>query len=138
MLKNALHYEAQIFESIFLINEGNKFSIRKLPNEAHISPVNGIIYRDLDGDGTKDILLAGNLKVSEVETGNADAGVGVYLKGQKDGSFKPIGPSQSGLFLPGDVKNLILLEKTYFRTPILVVANNNAQLQLIKIENSRN
>ncbi|MBK7882021.1 MAG: CRTAC1 family protein [Saprospiraceae bacterium] len=138
MLKNALHYEAQIFESIFLINEGNKFSIRKLPNEAQISPVNGIIYRDLDGDGTKDILLAGNLKVSEVETGNADAGVGVYLKGQKDGSFKPLGPSQSGLFLPGDAKNMVLLEKTYFRTPILVVANNNAHVQLIKIENSRN
>lgn len=133
MLKNALHYEAQIFESVFLMNDGGKFSLHKLPNEAQVSPVNGILHYDLDGDGQKDLLLGGNLKVSEVETGNADAGVGVFFKGQKDGTFRALGPSQSGLFISGDVKNLLLLERTYYRTPILVVANNNAGVQLIQV-----
>ncbi|MEP7196441.1 MAG: VCBS repeat-containing protein [Saprospiraceae bacterium] len=136
VLVGALHIEAQMFESIVLINQGGTFLRKKLPNRAQIAPINGIVYEDLDGDNIKDIAIAGNLRVSEVETGNADAGVGLFLKGNKDGWFDEVGPDQTGLNLDRDVRNIALIRKTYIYSPLLLVANNNNFAQLIKIKSS--
>ncbi|MEO6691639.1 MAG: RNA-binding protein, partial [Saprospiraceae bacterium] len=134
VLIGALHIEAQMFESVIIINQGGKFVIKKLPNRAQIAPINGIIYEDLDGDHIKDITIAGNLRVSEVETGNADAGVGLFLKGNKDGWFEEVGPEETGLNVDKDVRNIALIRKTYIYSPLLLVANNNSFAQLIKIK----
>jgi enediyne biosynthesis protein E4 len=136
MLKNALHYEAKTFQSIVLINNKGSFEKRPLPNQAQISPVNGIIYRDFDNDQVKDLVIGGNLNVSEVETGNADAGVGLYLKGNKQGWFDVIRPDKSGLFIAEDLKNLAVLEKTFAGHPFIIVANNNGPVQLIAVRNT--
>jgi hypothetical protein len=51
-----------------------------LPIEAQFAPVNAIICADMDGDGIKDILLAGNEYQTEVMTGRYDASCS-FLKG---------------------------------------------------------
>jgi len=135
LLNGALHYEANLFESIVLINNNGQYEIKKLPNRAQISPVTGIIFEDFDKDGIKDLLLGGNLRVSEVETGNADAGVGLFLKGNKNQWFDVISPFESGLYIDSDVKNLALIAKTYSGSPIVLVANNNSKAQLIVVKN---
>jgi hypothetical protein len=137
MLNNALHYEAKTFQSMVLINNKGSFELKPLPNRAQISPVNGIIYEDLDNDQVKDLVIAGNLYVAEVETGNADAGVGLLLKGNKQGWFDEVSPDKSGLYISGDVKNILLLKKTYAGNPFILVANNNAPIQLVSIKNSK-
>lgn len=137
MLNNALHYEAKTFQSVVLINNKGSFELKPLPNRAQISPVNGIVYEDLDNDQIKDLVIAGNLNVSEVETGNADAGVGLFLKGNKEGWFDEVSPDKSGLYISGDVKNIALLKKNYAGNPFILVANNNAPAQLISVQNNQ-
>ena len=52
--------------------------------EAQFAPVNAIVCNDLDGDGIKDILLAGNEYQTEVMTGRYDASYGCFLKGDEE------------------------------------------------------
>lgn len=116
ILTTALHYEAKTFQSVILINNKGSFEMKPLPNRAQISPVNGIIYDDMDNDQINDLVIAGNLFVSEVETGNADAGVGLFLKGNKQSWFDEVSPNSSGLYAMGDVKNILILKR-----PILAI-----------------
>ncbi|MBK8956288.1 MAG: VCBS repeat-containing protein [Saprospiraceae bacterium] len=134
MLANALNYRAKTFQTSVLINNNGKFEMKALPNRAQISPVNGMIYEDLDGDKIKDLVIGGNLYVSEVETGRADASIGLFLKGNTKGWFDEVSPDKSGLYIPRDVKNLLLLKKTYSGEPYILVANNNGAMQLIAVK----
>ncbi len=134
MLKNALNYRARTFESVALIRNGDKFEIKSLPHRAQIAPVNGIVLEDFDGDQKKDLVIGGNLFVSEVETGRADAGTGLFLKGNATGWFDEVNPGKSGLAISGDVKNILLMKKSYSGEPYLLVANNNGPIQLISVK----
>ena len=52
-----------------------------LPNEAQLSSINDILIDDYDQDGHADLLVAGNLYTSEIETPRNDAGMGLLLRG---------------------------------------------------------
>ncbi len=132
-LKASLNYQAYTFASAILINnKDGTFERNDLPNKAQVSSTNGIIWDDFDGDGLNDIVLAGNLHHSEVETPRNDAGIGLFLKGNPDGTFEPIPARESGFFADKDVKALaaIRLGKT---AKGILVANNNDILQLIRV-----
>ncbi len=128
-LNNALHYEATNFSSSILVNNGDgSFDLKALPNMAQIAPTNAILLEDLDNDQNLDLLIAGNLFTSEVETGRADAGKGLFLKGLGDGNFLPILPQKSGLILDKDVKDMAII--TSGGKKIILVANNNEALEV--------
>lgn len=130
-LKSGLHYNAKIFESVILKNNNGKFEIIPLPMEAQFSAIQGIIYKDFDKDGYTDVLIAGNLFGSEIETTRADASIGLLLKGTKDPySFKPMPVKESGVFLPQDVKDIQVI--TISGNPSVLVATNNAALLFLK------
>jgi hypothetical protein len=97
-MKTALHYQAQVFSTVLFVNENGSFKITKLPWAAQLSTVNGIVVKDFDADGKKDILLAGNKFDVEVETTPADASPGLFLKGSGNMVFKPCNPKESGFF----------------------------------------
>ncbi|MEJ7676597.1 MAG: VCBS repeat-containing protein [Segetibacter sp.] len=81
-LSKAKHYQADIFESCILKNNGKgKFSISFLPAEAQLSCINGIMAVDFDKDGNTDIIVTGNLHSTEVVYGWLDASLGVLLEG---------------------------------------------------------
>ena len=105
-MEEALHYKAHLFSSVVLVNDGGKFTVKRLPTEAQLSAVNGIVVRDFDGDGIKDILLAGNKFDVEVETTPADASPGLFLRGEAGLRFRPQKPYESGFFVPYNVKDL--------------------------------
>ena len=134
-LNEALHYEVKSFASVFIRNNGGSFTLSPLPNEAQIAPVNAMVVEDFDNDGQLDVVLGGNLFVSEVETGRADAGKGLFLKGNGDGSFKPFNVYQSGLMIPGDVKDIIPLVAGGKR--LLLVSNNNGPLQVFACKSGK-
>ena len=122
-IENSIHYKAHLFSSVILINEKNKFIIKKLPVEAQLSAINGIIVQDFDGDGKKDILLGGNKFDVEVETTPADASPGLFLKGIGDGEFKPLKSFESGFFVPYNVKDIQVI-KVKDKWTVLVSVNN--------------
>lgn len=105
-IETAMHYQAKLFSSVMLINEKGRFAIKRLPTDAQLSAVNGIIVRDFDDDGKKDILLAGNKFDTEVETTPADASPGVFLKGMGNLNFKSMKHYESGFSVPYNVKDI--------------------------------
>jgi hypothetical protein len=127
-LATALHLDVNTFESVILWNENGQFEVQSLPIEAQVSPVNGVIAADFTKDGIPDLLMAGNLLVSEVETGAADAGIGVLLKGEGNKKFSFVSPGQSGFIAPNDVKKIALLNART-QLPVVLVANNNEAIQ---------
>lgn len=132
-LDKALHYSARNFASCIIENQGEgRFALRALPIEAQVSPINGILSRDFDGDGHTDLLVGGNLFVSEVETPRADAGVGLLMLGDGKGGYTSTPISKSGFFAPGDVKDLGIIRCGAGKSPVIVVTNNNQRIQLFR------
>ncbi len=132
-LSNAeIHYKAQTFASNYIENLGDgKFKLTQLPNEAQFSSVNRIISEDIDNDGFKDILVAGNLYASEIETPRNDSSIGTYLKGDGHGNFLSVPNEKCGLSIRGDVKDLASIKIGNYKY-IIAVKNNDAP-QFIKI-----
>ncbi|WP_317039867.1 VCBS repeat-containing protein [Kriegella aquimaris] len=130
-LESALHYQVKSFASVYLENKNGQFIVHKLPIEAQTSSINGILVDDYDKDGLLDLLIAGNLYVSEVETPRNDASYGLFLKGNGEGDFQAIPASKSGFFVPGDVKDLATINynsKTY-----VIAAKNNDAMQFVEL-----
>ncbi len=123
-LKSALHYQAYLFSTVLFVNNKGTFAVKKLPMEAQLSTVNGIIVRDFDNDGKKDILIAGNKFDVEVETTAADASPGVLLKGKGKLEFESLKPLESGFFVPYNVKDIQLV-KLGQQNAVLVSSNND-------------
>ena len=120
-----------MMQSVYLRNDGNKhFTVLPLPMYAQMSAVNGIVMKDLDGDGKEDLLLAGNFYPLRVQQGPLDAGIGLFLKGDGAGGFTPVPYAESGLWMPGDIRNMIGLgEGDRF---LVIAAKNNGQVQVVK------
>ena len=131
-LKEAVHYQADTFASAYLQNDGDgSFTSFPLPNLAQISPIKGIIAHDVDGDGNLDLIVAGNLYHSEPNTARADAGNGLWLKGDGHGTFTPVPPFESGFLAPFDVTDLALITTPTGKA--VLVANNSDSLQAFTI-----
>jgi hypothetical protein len=131
-LKSALHYTADTFASVYLHNEGGgKFSSHPLPNLAQISPIRGIIAHDVDADGNLDLVLAGNLYDAEANTTRADAGNGLWLKGDGKGHFEAVSPAESGFLAPRDVAGLALINTAHGKA--VLVSNVADSLQVFAI-----
>jgi len=117
-------------ESAILINDKGKFSFRPLPIEAQFSSIYGISFRDYDDDGKNDLLLTGNFFPFRVQQGNNDASLGLLLKGNNKGDFKPVARNISGLFVPGDVRDMITLNGK--KESKIVVSKNSGSIQVIR------
>jgi len=131
-LDNALHYRATEFRSGIFINDGkNGFSFLPFQNEVQQSPINSILFDDFDGDGNKDLLMAGNNYQSEVETTRADAGIGNFLKGNGKGKFVAISHLKTGFFADKDVRNMIQLKSSNGK--YVIVANNNDKYDIFQL-----
>lgn len=131
-LDRSLNYKARNFQSAFVENLGKgRFKVTPLPIEAQMSALNDFLVRDFNGDGHLDLLTAGNLFASEVETPRNDAGVGLLLLGKGNGDFEAVPAHQSGIYLPQDIKHLAFLRMKEAGAVILAAPNNDA-LRMIK------
>src|SRR5687767_2998895 len=132
MRKQAIHYQVDTFASMYLHNDGGgAFSASALPTLAQISPIRGIIAHDVNADGHLDLIVAGNLFDVEPNTTRADAGNGLWLRGNGKGHFTPVPPSESGLLAPLNVYGLALINTPSGKG--LLVANTGDSLQAFAI-----
>ena len=125
-LESALNYKARTFASAYFENTGNgTFKMHELPKEAQISNIDAILIQDFDNDGSKDILMVGNMYGVEIETPRNDASVGLLLRGDGKGTFQPVSADDSGFFVAGDAKGMTNI-KIGGEDVILVILNNDA------------
>ena len=131
-LRQSLHYEADTFASVFLHNDGGgTFSASRLPNLAQISPIRGIVAHDVDGDGHRDVIVAGNIYDTEPNTPRADAGNGLWLRGDGRGHFAPVPASESGFLAPLNVAQLALINTPAGKA--VLIANTGDSLQAFRL-----
>ena len=131
-LQHALHYEVDTFASTYLHNEGGgAFRASALPVLAQISPIRGIIPHDVDADGHLDLIVAGNLYDAEPNTPRADAGNGLWLRGDGHGHFAPVSPRESGFLAPLNVAGLALVRARAGH--VFLVANTGDSVQAFRV-----
>ena len=129
-LSESLHYSATKFASVYIENTGGgTFITHPLPLQAQFSSINSIVVNDFDDDMNLDILIAGNLYQSEVETPRNDASYGMVLKGNGKGDFTPVDYQKSGVYIKGDVKKMKSISSK--NKSSILIAKNNDYLQLI-------
>ena len=134
-LQAATTYHCYQSASIILLNDGqNNFSIKALPLETQFSKVYNITILDFDKDGKKDLLLTGNFFPYRTQLGRSDASLGLFLKGKGDGNFETVANDKLGLYIDGDVRNMVMLENAS-KEKLLIVARNNDAVQVVKLKN---
>jgi len=125
--ENILHLFCNETRTCYFENTGNgKFLKHPLPVEAQFAPVNAIICDDLDNDGYKDLLLAGNEYQAEVIRGRYDASYCCFLRGNTNKSFTAVTPAESGFIVEGDVKDMSLIELAGNKKIVLMAVNNDS------------
>ena len=123
-LANALVKNAYTFATVLAKNNGDgSFTLLPLPREAQLSPVYGILARDVDRDGKLDLMLAGNFDGVDPEIGRMSASYGLVLKGDGKGKFTPVRARDSGFFVPGQARDIQRLRIA--RGEVYVVTRNN-------------
>ncbi|MCB9231930.1 MAG: VCBS repeat-containing protein [Bacteroidia bacterium] len=133
-LEKALKLEANSLVSTFFLNENGKFRGIPLPNEAQIAPVFGMLALDVNEDSFLDLVLCGNSNSHYYEQGSLDASLGLILLGQGNGTFKPLGYSQSGFRVDGDAKAMALLYNAGLRKFQIIITQNNGPLKSFLLE----
>jgi hypothetical protein len=122
-------------QTVIYLNEGNdNFSVQYLPVMSQLSTVQGIVVADLNGDGIKDIFMAGNFYGLKPQGGRFDASYGTTLLGTKSGKFVYMPPAQSGLFVNGEARCIDTIKNAKEGNYILV-GMNNAPLYMFQRKN---
>lgn len=130
-LEQAIRLEACDMSSVIMWNLGQgKFRREELPVEAQVAPLRGIVAVDVNHDNRKDIVAAGNMHCTEVETPRYDAGTGVCLI-QTPAGFVARPSRLSGFIASGDVRDLKLLSVGGLQ--VILVSNNRGLIQAFGI-----
>jgi len=123
-LQGAKKLEANNMAHILFKNENGKyFHDFKLPKYSQISPIRSIVSYDINYSGNKDLLVGGNDFGLNFEVGPFDASVGAALINQGNLKFTIPNPSESGFFIPGNVRKIHKIQ-TDKGTKFLVVRNS--------------
>jgi len=123
-IKNGLNTEVTEFHSGIIMSGKLGHTFIPFDNLAQISPIMSSLIKDFNGDGTLDILIAGNLFDTEVETVRHDGSNGLFLKGTTEG-FVPLRVLESGFYAPLNVKSIIDVELNNQMHTVLVGSNDN-------------
>ncbi|MBL7829232.1 MAG: VCBS repeat-containing protein, partial [Saprospiraceae bacterium] len=115
-------------------NSNGRFHGHNLPQEAQLSAVTKILADDLNGDHNPDLLVLGNDYGMETETYQLDASNGLVLLGNGRGGFLK---EKNGIGATGEVRSAAKI-KGVAHMEYLVIANNNAPIQVFKRISSTN
>jgi enediyne biosynthesis protein E4 len=122
----ARRFAATEFRSgVFLSQPDGTHRFEPLPRIAQVSPFQGLVAGDLDGDGNADIYAVQNSYSPIPSVGRFDGGLSQLLRGDGRGGFAAVAPAQSGLVVPGDAKALAMIDLDGDGWPDFIATRNN-------------
>ena len=89
---------------------------------------------DINKDGYEDLIIAGAIYETEVETPRYDAGVGVVLISNKKDGYNALSTAETLLFLDGNVKDIQTIAHKGLSKNILISAVNDAAIRVVDID----
>jgi hypothetical protein len=92
----------------------------------------GLLPDDIDGDGSLDLLLAGNFFGVQSNLGRPDASYGTWLRGDGTGRFSAVPTRESGFRVSGQARDVIRLD-VRGQEPLVMVVKNNDRPQLFRV-----
>ena len=119
--------KANNLQTIYLENTGKLLKIKPLPVQVQFSPVCAITTADINNDGKKDLIMAGNLSTARIKFGKYDANNGTILLGDGKSNFSYVSSTKTGLNLKGDVRSMEIIGKK------LMVGVNNERIKVYKL-----
>ncbi|MGB3182710.1 MAG: VCBS repeat-containing protein [Cyclobacteriaceae bacterium] len=129
--ENAEEREAYELRSGLFLNDGNLgFTFHPFPDHAQLSPINAL--HAMDSGGPVQVLTGGNFYEVNIQRGRYDADYGTLLQYDREGNFTWIPNTVSGIYLQGQVRDMAPI--TINGKKHLLVARNNAPLQVIRVE----
>ena len=118
--------------SIIAVNNGNKeFTVQPLPYQLQLSSIQALVVDDINEDGFKDILAAGNFFDLLPQFCSIDASYGNLLLGNGKGGFVVSSPQQSGISINGQIRQVLPLHVKN-KPGYLFLQNNQYPLYLSK------
>ena len=115
----------ELQSGVFLSQPDGTYRFEPLPRMAQISPLQGIVAGDFDGDGHADIYAVQNSFAPIPSVGHFDGGLSQLLRGDGHGHFTLVPPAASQLVVPGDAKALAVVDLDHDGWPDFLVSRNN-------------
>jgi enediyne biosynthesis protein E4 len=110
--------------SCIVYNNGNgSFTLQNLPTGIQLSSVKSVIPEDINEDGKIDLITGGNEFGFQPQLGRLDASPGDILINLGNGVFSLLTQSQSGIVLPGQVRDIVTVRRKN-KINLLFLQNN--------------
>ncbi|MFQ5638369.1 MAG: FG-GAP-like repeat-containing protein [bacterium] len=129
-LSQARKLHANTLAHMVFLNHGDRFEAVAMPMEAQFSPGFHVGVADFDGDGHEDVFMSQNFFSQRVETPRADAGRGLWLKGDGSGSLTSVPGQESGVEVYGEQRGAAFSDYDRDGRVDLVVSQNAAATKL--------
>lgn len=124
--------QANEFRSCAFFNNGKGvFTKIPLPKRAQFSPIYALLIDDIDKDGFKDIVAAGNFYGLKPELGRYDANYGSVFLGNGKSDFTYLSSQQSGFFYLGEARDMKMILTGSGKSMLLT--RNNDKLKIFKV-----
>ncbi|RME69467.1 MAG: VCBS repeat-containing protein [Verrucomicrobia bacterium] len=110
-LAAAERFEARAFRSgVFLSDGRGGWRFQPLPRICQIAPAQAMAAGDFDGDGRMDLFIVQNWHGPIPYVGRFTGGLGQLLLGDGQGGFRAVEPAESGLVVPGDGRDVAVVD----------------------------
>ena len=94
---------------------------------AQLSSINGFVHDDINGDGIKELLAAGNFFPFKPQLGRSDASTGLVLTCQQ-GDMKVSNGILSNVWLTGDIRDSAVLQFNKASKRVVVSRNDDSAM----------
>ncbi|SIN99888.1 VCBS repeat-containing protein [Algoriphagus halophilus] len=98
-------YINRLKSTLFVRSSSGKFVENQLPIQVQFSPVFTSTFADINGDGNKDLIIAGNMNQTKLRYGKYDANHAMVFLGNGKGDFTYLDKIVSGISEKGDIRN---------------------------------